>query len=99
MYSHVCICHMKRLYIYDLDYLSFCCFKKVIAANENHEKEIAALKENRPMEDSGKQNDLVELESQIRRLQAENSALQKKCSGQSEIDRDSLSLLLKYMFI
>nr|XP_022300217.1 GRIP1-associated protein 1-like [Crassostrea virginica] len=56
----------------------------VIAANENHEKEIAALKENRPLEDSGKQNDLVELESQIRRLQAENSALQKKCSADSE---------------
>ena len=75
----------------------FVVLKQVIAANENHEKEIAALKENRPLEDSGKQNDLVELESQIRRLQAENSALQKKCSGQSEIDRDSLSLLLKYM--
>ncbi|XP_055998866.1 GRIP1-associated protein 1-like [Ostrea edulis] len=53
----------------------------VIAANENYEKEVAAFKENRPAEDSGKQNDLAELESQIRRLQAENAALQKKCTG------------------
>jgi prefoldin subunit 5 len=56
-------------------------FQQVIAANESYEKEVAALKENRPVEDSGKQNDLAELESQIRRLQAENSVLQKKCTG------------------
>lgn len=54
---------------------------QVISANENYEKEITALKENRPLVDSGKQNDRAELEGQIRRLQAENSALQKKCLG------------------
>lgn len=54
---------------------------QVISANENYEKEITALKENRPLEDSGKQNDRAELEGQIRRLQAENAALQKKCTG------------------
>lgn len=56
----------------------------VISANENYEKEITALKENRPLEDSGKQNDKAELEGQIRRLQAENAALQKKCSESGE---------------
>lgn len=54
---------------------------QVISANENYEKEITALKENRPLVDSGKQNERAELEGQIRRLQAENSALQKKCLG------------------
>lgn len=54
---------------------------QVISANENYEKEITALKENRPLVDSGKQNDRAELEGQIRRLQAENSVLQKKCLG------------------
>ncbi|XP_062614719.1 GRIP1-associated protein 1-like [Saccostrea cucullata] len=57
---------------------------RVVDANETYEKEITALKENRPLKDSGNQNDLAELESQVRRLQAENSALQKKCTVDSE---------------